>query len=111
LTGWATRTADAIYAGCIPVLLAEGSHFPFPDLIDWTKISVRIDPLDLDRIEDILSDIPMAELEALQANVMTVRDAFLYSPDESPEDELERRGPLFYTMHSTRMKLSTAYPT
>jgi len=32
--GWSPRVNDAIYAGCIPVLTAEGTHYPFLTLLD-----------------------------------------------------------------------------
>ncbi len=102
---------QAIYAGCIPVLLADGSHYPYADIIDWSKISVRISTTDLDHVEDILAAIPMAEVEQMQANLLAIRDAFIYSSDESPEDELERRGPLFFALQSARIRLATMYPT
>ncbi len=110
LTGWATRTTDVIYSGCIPVLLAEGSHYPFADMIDWTKIAIRIDPTDLDQLEDILRAIPPEQIETLQSNLMSIREAFMYSTDDRLEDEWARRGPLFFTLHATAMRLTTLYP-
>jgi hypothetical protein len=91
--------------------MAEGSHYPYADIIDWSKISIRISPTDLDHIEDILRAIPMEQIEQMQANLLAIRDAFLYSGDESPEDELERRGPLFFALHSARIRTATEYPT
>lgn len=41
---------------------------------------------------------------------MLVRDAFLYSSDESPEDELDRHGPLFFALHQANVRLRTKYP-
>ncbi len=59
IAGWSFRVQDAIYAGCIPLLMADGSHYPYADIIDWSKISVRVHPTDLDHIEEILRQIPM----------------------------------------------------
>lgn len=110
-TGWSPRVNDAIWAGCIPVLLAEGTHYAFADLLDWTKFSIRVHPTELDHIEQILLDIPMARVEELQANLALMREAFLYSKDETPEDELKRRGPMFFALHSAGMRVRTSYPT
>ncbi|WVQ79577.1 hypothetical protein IAT38_001677 [Cryptococcus sp. DSM 104549] len=110
IAGWSPRTNDAIYAGCIPVLIAEGSHYPFSTFLDWSKFSVRIAPTELDRIEEILSAIPLAKVEEMQANLVSVREAFLYSTDEKPEEELERRGPMFFALHEAGMRLRTRYP-
>lgn len=101
---------DAIYAGCIPVLTAEGTHYPFTNALDWTKFSVRLLPTDLDRLEEILEAIPIETVEELQKNLMLIRDAFLYSSDEDPEDEFERRGPMFWALHEAGARLGTQYP-
>jgi hypothetical protein len=109
-TGWSPRTNDAIYAGCIPVLTAEGTHYPFADILDWSKFSVRLLPTQLDRIEQILGDIPLAKVEELQANLVLIREAFLYSTDEVPEEELERRGPMYFALQGAGMRLRMRYP-
>jgi len=80
--GWSFRVQDAIYAGCIPVFFADGTHYPFADVLDWSKFSVRLSATDLDHVEDILRDIPIEKVEELQANLVAIREAFLYSPDE-----------------------------
>ncbi len=46
----------------------------------------------------------------MQANLLAIREAFLYSTDENPEEELDRKGPLFFAMQSLRMRLATKYP-
>jgi hypothetical protein len=92
------------------VFLADGTHYPFADVLDWSKFSVRLSPTDLDHIEDILREIPLDEVEEMQANLVAIREAFLYSTDETPEDELGRQGPLFFALHSARIRLVTQYP-
>lgn len=110
ITGWSPQTSDAIYAGCIPVFVSEGTHYPFADFLDWSKLSVRVAPTELDKIEKVLASIPLSKVEELQANLVSVREAFLYSGDEKPEDELERRGPMFFALHEAGMKIRTRYP-
>ena len=109
MAGWSPRVNDAIYAGCIPVLTAEGTHYPFSTSLDWTKFSVRLLPTDLDRIEEILAAIPIEKVEELQRNLMLVRDAFIYSSDEAPEDELKRRGPMFWALQEAKTRLGMEY--
>ena len=108
--GWSPRVNDAIYAGCIPVLTAEGTHYPFANSLDWSKFSVRISPTDLDSIESILAAIPLEEVEMMQANLMVVRDAFIFSGDEKPEEELEKRGPMYWALHEAGMRMRMEYP-
>ncbi|KAF8342878.1 uncharacterized protein EI90DRAFT_3030555 [Cantharellus anzutake] len=116
-TGWATRLVDSIYAGCIPILVGHKSHYPFFDMIDWGKISVRIDASELDRLEDILlSRYTLEDIERLQVNVMLVRDAFVYPLDDVSDDVvkemmIKNRGPLWFALHSTRMRMLTLFPT
>jgi len=83
---------NAIFAGCIPVLIAEGSHYPFASMLDWSIFSVRVHPTQLDQIEAILGVIPLARVEEMQANLMLIRDAFIYAIDEWPQDELTEKG-------------------
>ncbi|KIR28238.1 hypothetical protein I309_02888 [Cryptococcus deuterogattii LA55] len=110
IAGWSPQTSDAIYAGCIPVFISEGTHYPFADFLDWSKLSVRVAPTELDKIEKVLAAIPLSKVEELQANLVSVREAFLYSGDEKPEDELERRGPMFFALHEAGMRIRTRYP-
>jgi nucleoside-diphosphate-sugar epimerase len=109
VAGWSPRVNDALYAGCIPVLIAEASHYPFASMIDWSQISVRIHPTELDQVERILNEIPLERVQQLQANIVAIRDAFLYATDERPQDELERRGPMFFALHEAGMRLRTQY--
>ncbi|KAK4687108.1 hypothetical protein P7C73_g3022, partial [Tremellales sp. Uapishka_1] len=109
--GWSPRVNDAIYAGCIPVFIAEGTHYPFASFLDWSKLSVRIRPTDLDHLEEILAAIPIAQIEALQANIVVIREAFMYATDENPQEELERQGPMFFALHEAGMRMKETYPT
>lgn len=90
--------------------MSEGTHYPFADILDYSKFSVRISPTELDHVEHILRAIPLEKVESMQAHLVAIRDAFLYSTDENPEEELERRGPLWFALQSARVRLSTSYP-
>lgn len=110
IIGWSPRTNDAIFAGCIPVLIAEGSHYPYANFLDWSKFSVRVQPTDLDRIEQILAAIPLEKVEEMQANLALIREGFLYSSDQNPQEEKVRKGPMWYALHEAGMRLRTRYP-
>lgn len=111
IAGWSPRVNDAIFAGCIPVLTSEDTHYPFAGLIDWSQISVRVHPTELDHVEELLASIPLARLEQIQANIVAIRDAFMYPADGKAEEELQKRGPMFYALHEAGMRLRTSYPT
>ena len=116
VTGWSTRLADSIYAGCIPILIGDSSHYPFFDVIDWSKISARVDINDLSHLEEVLlSRYSLEDIERLQTNVMLVRNAFVYPLDNVTQEDaqrhmLEERGPLFFALQSTKLKLLTQWP-
>ena len=97
-------------SGCIPVLLGDQTHHPFWDMLDWTKFSIFVADSDIDRLEDILLSYSWVEVLELQANLVLIRDAFLYpmEPDMSPN--LHERGPFFFAMHSTALLRKTRYP-
>ncbi len=86
-------------------------------MIDWSKISVNIEVSDLSDLENVLlSRYSLEDIERLQANMVLVRDAFVYPLDDmSAEDAQKRmvddRGPLFFALHSTRMRMMTQWPT
>ncbi|EJT98904.1 hypothetical protein DACRYDRAFT_110241 [Dacryopinax primogenitus] len=111
VTGWATRLEDVVYGGCIPVFVGHASQYPFYDMLDWSKLSIAIERKDLQRIEEVLMSYTMEEIERFQTNLMLVRDAFLYPLDGNHKDQLTMRGPLFYAMHSTKMRMLTQYPS
>ncbi|KAK8844534.1 hypothetical protein IAR55_006381 [Kwoniella newhampshirensis] len=109
-TGWATRTIDVIYAGCIPVLLGDQTHHPFWDMLDWNKFSVQINDQDIDHLERILLDYTWGDVQRMQTNLMLIRDAFLYPSEDDIEGNLRDRGPFFFAMHGTALLRQTKYP-
>lgn len=86
-------------------------------MLDWGKISVTIDITDLSDLEEtLLARYSLEAIERLQANIMLVRDAFIYPLDDTDPDHAQRqmvddRGPLFFALHSTRMRMLTKWPT
>ncbi len=40
--GFAYRIVEAIYTGCIPVLMTTQTHYNYMDLIDYHKIGVLV---------------------------------------------------------------------
>ncbi|KZO99763.1 glycosyltransferase family 47 protein [Calocera viscosa TUFC12733] len=110
VAGWSPRLSEAIYAGCIPVFIGKASQYPFWDVLDWGKISVTIERKDIQRLEEILMGFSMHEVERMQANLMLVRDAFLYPLDGKHEEQMTKRGPFFYAMHSSNLRMLTKYP-
>ena len=111
-TGWATRLADMLYAGCIPVIMIDDTIHPYETLLDYRKFSVRVHERDVTRLRDILSSINNRAKVSLQAHVLRVRDAFMYGLDEDVDrlDDHQGVNPIrLLVMDLLRMKL-TQYP-
>jgi hypothetical protein len=47
-----------MWAGCIPVLVISYTHFPYSDIIDYSKFAVFVAENELDKIEETLLAIP-----------------------------------------------------
>lgn len=110
-TGWATRTTDVIYAGCIPVLLGDQTHHPFWDMLDWAKFSIQINDYDIENLESILLSYTWEDIERMQTNLMLVREAFLYPAEGNMDANLHERVPFFFAMHSAYLLQQTKFPT
>jgi len=82
---------DSIVAGCIPVLFSPLQTKLWPWHIgDWRDVSVLASPTCAD-IVAFLSDIPHAEVERMQQNLVPVVRRLTYSPlgYPDPDDALE----------------------
>ncbi|GAA5987842.1 hypothetical protein JCM5350_003168 [Sporobolomyces pararoseus] len=106
IPAWTTRTFEAIYAGCIPAFIVDRNLFPFQDILDYSRFSITIPENEAHRVEEILSAYSPDQLDNLQANLVKVRDAFLFKDGE----EWERKGPLFFSLVSMAMRLPLLYP-
>lgn len=105
-----------MYAGCIPVFIGHAMHPPFFDILDWSRLSVRVEPHELSSMEELLlSRFSLKDTEQLQMNILAIRNALVYPLDDEDTATVQRklldeRGPLFFALHSTRMKLMTKWP-
>ncbi|GAA6027035.1 hypothetical protein JCM8097_006057 [Rhodosporidiobolus ruineniae] len=107
IPAWTTRTFEAIYAGCIPAFIVDRNLFPFQDILDYSRFSVTIPENEAHRVEEILAAYSPAQLAELQANLVKVREAFLFQDG----NEWERRGPLFFSLVAMQMRLPLQYPS
>ncbi|KAK9102060.1 hypothetical protein Sjap_019314 [Stephania japonica] len=91
------RITEAIYAECVPVIISDHYVLPFSDVLRWVAFSVRVDPVDIPKLKDILSAIPKEEYMKLKQGVRAVRRHFVLnqppkssSIDESTKDQQYR---------------------
>mmetsp|Transcript_12213 Transcript_12213/g.37250 ORF Transcript_12213/g.37250 Transcript_12213/m.37250 type:complete len:536 (+) Transcript_12213:196-1803(+) len=78
VVGWTGRLWDQIYAGCIPVIIAENTLFPFEDRFDYSKFALRFGFDDLGHIERRLLEITPQERDRLQAEGLRYREHFAW---------------------------------
>eukprot|EP00249_Psilotum_nudum_P000746 c12852_g1_i1 orf=130-1143(+) len=70
------RIADALYYGCVPVILSNNYDLPFNDVLDWNKFSLVISTLDMSLLKDVLKEVKPSYYRNLHKNLMQVRRHF-----------------------------------
>lgn len=70
------RASDALYHGCIPVIIANHYDLPFTDILNWKSFSVVVATLDIPLLKELLEGLSNNDYFALQNNVLNVRKHF-----------------------------------
>lgn len=70
------RIGDALYYGCVPVIIANHYDLPFADILDWKSFSVIVATLDIPLLKEVLQGVSFDEYLTLQSNVLKVRKHF-----------------------------------
>ncbi|KAL8132188.1 putative glycosyltransferase At5g03795 isoform X1 [Apium graveolens] len=70
------RVGDALYYGCVPVIIANHYDLPFADILNWKSFSVIIATLDIPLLKQVLKGITFNEYLRLHSNVLKVRKHF-----------------------------------
>ena len=78
-SGFGTRFALAVMAGCIPVSFADAVREPLEDVVDLEAIALRIPQAALPNLVAILRNVSAADVAAKQAQLACVRPHFLWS--------------------------------
>ncbi|KAK7839754.1 probable glycosyltransferase At5g03795 [Quercus suber] len=75
------RIVEAIYAGCVPVLISDYYVLPFSDVLNWKSFSVEVPVKDVPNLKKILMSIPTRQYIRMQRRVVQVRRHFeVHSP-------------------------------
>jgi hypothetical protein len=55
---WSLRFSEAIGAGAIPVIIADGLTLPYENIIDWSKASIRLPNVAAQDADQIMQALP-----------------------------------------------------
>lgn len=75
------RVVEAIYTGCVPVLISDHYVPPFSDVLNWKSFSVEVSVKDIPNLKRILLSISPRQYIRMQRRVGLVRRHFeVHSP-------------------------------
>ncbi|GLJ40717.1 hypothetical protein SUGI_0841360 [Cryptomeria japonica] len=71
------RIVEAIYSGCVPVIISDHYVLPFSDVLSWDTFSVFVPPPEIPNLKNILQSIPTETYVKLHDKVVEVQKHFL----------------------------------
>ncbi|XP_057781189.1 probable glycosyltransferase At5g03795 isoform X2 [Salvia miltiorrhiza] len=66
------RIGDALYYGCVPVIIANHYDLPFQDILNWKSFSIIVATLDIPLLKKILKAVSVQEYSILRNNVLKI---------------------------------------
>lgn len=82
LAAWSPRLEEALYAGCIPVIIADYYEPPFSHILNYQEFTIRISSDVWNSTKDVLQRVSMAERERLLRNGRAAQKVFRYDTSE-----------------------------
>ncbi|MCI21048.1 putative glycosyltransferase, partial [Trifolium medium] len=70
------RVVEAIYTGCVPVLISDHYVPPFSDVLNWKSFSVEVSVEDIPKLKDILMRISPSQYIRMQRRIGLIRRHF-----------------------------------
>ncbi|KAK8600381.1 hypothetical protein V6N13_059826 [Hibiscus sabdariffa] len=73
------RIVEALYTGCVPVLISKSYVAPFSDVLRWKSFSVVVSVDEIPRLKEILTNISTRQYVRMQKRVLQVRRHFEFN--------------------------------
>ncbi|KAL8526916.1 hypothetical protein ACS0TY_015967 [Phlomoides rotata] len=73
------RIGDALYYGCVPIILADHYDLPYADVLNWKTFSLVLSTIDIPMLKKILQEINSHDYLKLQENVVRVQKHFQWN--------------------------------
>lgn len=70
------RIVEALYTGCVPVLISDNYVPPFSDVLNWKSFSVEVSVKDIPNLKTILTSISRRQYIRMQRRGVQVRRHF-----------------------------------
>nr|XP_039270418.1 probable glycosyltransferase At3g07620 [Styela clava] len=83
---WSPRLMDAVFYGCIPVILSDHYHLPLQGIVNWSEFSVIVPESQVAKLKSILLNIPDSKIAAMQNVLKRVYIHFVWNNPAQPHD-------------------------
>jgi len=80
------RVVEAIYQGCVPVIISNNYSLPFSDVLNWSQFSVQIPVEKIPEIKMILQRISNSKYLRMHERVKRVQRHFVLNRPAKPFD-------------------------
>lgn len=74
------RVVEAIFYGCVPVIISDNFVPPFFEVLNWESFAVFVLEKDIPNLKKILLSIPEKRFRQMQLRVKKIQQHFLWHP-------------------------------